>query len=187
MTSYYFLIGSTRLPKVNGVKKAIQNLSNHCNIDFEKSEFECREAISQVSDTPKSILELQIGAKNRAQNIFKKIDDKPTISIGVEGGIFVIDDRAFLQSWVAVFNGAEYYFGSSGAIEIPDEIKNQIIFENKDLSVVIDEYSGKKNIRSNEGTWGILTDNFITREESFTLASTIALLSYFQIKKNNSK
>lgn len=186
MCKYHILIGSKRIPKVNGVKNALLKLSTHFNFNFDDLLIETLDSQSDVSDTPTSIDEIQTGAKNRAVNIFKNNLESTTISIGVEGGIYVVDNRAFLQSWCAVYDGSNLFYGSSGAIEIPTELKNKIILEKQDLGKVIDEYAGKKNIRSNEGTWGILSNNIITREESFTLAATISLISYFRTQTENS-
>ncbi len=186
MSKYHILIGSKRVPKVNGVKNALLKLSTHFNFKSDDLVIEILDSPSNVSDTPTSIDEIQTGAKNRAVNIFKNNTELTTISIGVEGGIYVVDNRAFLQSWCAVYDGNNLFYGSSGAIEIPTELKNKIILEKQDLGKVIDEYAGKKNIRSNEGTWGILSNNIITREESFTLAATISLISYFRTRTENS-
>ncbi len=186
MSKYHILIGSKRVPKVNGVKNALLKLSTHFNFNFDDLLIKTLDSQSDVSDTPTSIDEIQTGAKNRAVNIFKNNLESTTISIGVEGGIYVVNNRAFLQSWCAVYDGSNLFYGSSGAIEIPTELKNKIILEKQDLGKVIDEYAGKKNIRSNEGTWGILSNNIITREESFTLAATISLISYFRTQNENS-
>lgn len=180
MSKIEILIGSNRKPKIDGVKNGVKKVCNHFNLKFRNIIFKIIEAESGVSETPLCLEELQIGAMNRAKNIFKKKNNLETISIGLEGGIFVVENRAFLQSWCAVYNGKQFYFGSSGAIELPEIIKTKIILEKQSLSKVIDEYAGKKNIRSGEGTWGILSDNIITRKDSFTLASTIALVSYFR-------
>ena len=173
------IIASTRVPKINGVKKAVEKISSHFGIDHSSMTVTSVEAQSGVSDTPKSIEELMLGAQQRAQFAFQNNDNEKVLSIGVEGGLFKSGDRIFLQSWACVFNGVQFYFGSSGSIELPGELVHSVMNNGIDLGVAIDQFAQEIDVRSNQGTFGILTRDLITREDSFEQATILALIPYF--------
>ncbi len=173
------IIASTRVPKINGVKKAVEKISSHFGIDRTSISYTSVEAQSGVSDTPKSIEELMRGAQQRATSAFQKNDVEKVLSIGVEGGLFTSGEKTFLQSWVCVFNGAQFFFGSSGSIELPDELANAVMNDGIDLGVVIDRFAEEVDVRSKQGTFGILTRDLFTREDSFETAAIFALTPLF--------
>jgi inosine/xanthosine triphosphatase len=170
-------IASTRAPKINGVKRAFKKISSHFSILDSSIIFETYQTESGVSDTPKSIEELISGAQQRAQSVFDK--EKTAMSIGVEGGVFQIHEKVFLQSWSCVFDGKNFSFGSSGSIEIPQSLATAVMHNCADLGIVIDGFAQKNDVRSNQGTFGILTNDLITREDSFELATLNALMPFF--------
>jgi non-canonical (house-cleaning) NTP pyrophosphatase len=100
-------------------------------------------------------------------------------SVGVEGGVSVFLERAFLQSWACVYDGVRMSFGSSGSIEIPPALADVVVRGGADLGEVIDVFAKQLNVRSNQGTWGILTNDLITREDSFELATLNALAPFY--------
>lgn len=175
-------IATTRLPKINGVKKAAERISTHFGIDFSTVQFEAKETQSGVSDMPLSIEESMLGAKQRATNLFKNDSKKNTLSIGVEGGLFQIDGKVFLQSWSCVYNGIMYSYGSSGSIELPKDLSSRVIHDGIELSVAIDKFVNQSDVRSKQGTFGILTDDLLTREDSFEMATFLALIPHFHKK-----
>ncbi len=175
-------IASTRFPKINGVKKAVHSIAKKFQIPTEEILFETTETNSGVSDTPKSIEELMRGAQTRAKNIFQKRNDSETFSVGVEGGLFRISGKVFLQSWTCVYDGTECYFGSSGSIEIPAALSEAVMDNGADLGIVIDGFAEKRDVRSKQGTFGILSDDIISREDSFELATIFAMMPIFNRK-----
>ena len=173
-------IASTRSPKVNGEKRAFQKLSHIP--PFEQIVIEPMQVESGVQATPLSVDELMTGARQRAESAFVKSGPKSgeaLFSVGVEGGIYVSQHRAFLQSWACVYDGTQCSFGSSGSIEIPQALSDAVVRDGADLGKVIDIFAEQKNVRSNQGTWGILTNDLITREDSFELATLNALAPFF--------
>ena len=52
------------------------------------------------------------GAKERARSVFQRDEKNVIVSVGVEGGLFRAEGKTFLQSWVCVFDGEQFYFGS---------------------------------------------------------------------------
>ena len=179
------VIASTRAPKVNGVQRALRKISalnNFGNVTVESMSVE-----SGVAATPLSIGELMKGARQRAESVFRQAtsgasEDEVILAVGVEGGVHVVEGHTFLQSWVCVYDGASASFGSSGSIEIPAALSDAVVRDGKDLGNVIDVFAEQKNVRSNQGTWGILTNDIITREDSFELAAINALAPFFNKK-----
>jgi inosine/xanthosine triphosphatase len=177
------LIASMRAPKVNGVKRAFQKLSHIP--PFNIIHFEPMQIESGVQATPLSIDELMTGARQRAETAFSIAGSKRTeiiFSVGVEGGLYVSQEHSFLQSWACVYDGERFSFGSSGSIEIPQALTDAVVRGGADLGKVIDIFAEQNDVRSNQGTWGILTCDLITREDSFELAALNALAPFFNKK-----
>ena len=181
------VIASKRAPKVDGVKRAFQKISSKFGFEFSSFRFETMNVESGVSSTPLSLGELMLGARQRAESAFQKakvqfpgIDD--FLAVGVEGGVHVEQTAVFLQSWACVFDGGQSSFGSSGSIEIPSALARAVVQDKADLGAVIDLFAEKHDIRSRQGTWGILTDDVITREDSFETATVNALMPVFNRK-----
>ncbi len=173
------IIASTRVPKINGVKKAVEKISSHFGFGRTSISFTSVEAQSGVSDTPKSIEELMRGAQQRAQFVFQQNSNERVLSIGVEGGLFKSGEKIFLQSWACVFNGKQFFFGSSGSIELPEELADTVMNDGVDLGIAIDRFAEEADVRSKQGTFGILTGDFVTREDSFETATIFALMPLF--------
>jgi len=172
------IIASTRTPKVNGVKKAVAQLSTIFQLDLSSIQYETKETTSGVADTPLSIEETMLGSRQRASSVFQKSENDVVLSVGVEGGLFRCDGKVFLQSWTCAFNGERYHYGSSGAIEIPNELADTVMNHGVDLGIAIDEFAKQADVRSRQGTFGILTNDLITREDSFATATTFALIPF---------
>jgi inosine/xanthosine triphosphatase len=176
------IIASTRAPKINGVKRAIERLMPLIIPEQLPVHVESVEAVSGISEMPLTLDETIRGAKNRAANAFRRSADEQVISIGVEGGLFIMDGVTYLQSWSCAFNGVAFHLGSSGAIALPKQLSDAVIEEGMELSAAIDRFSSLSDVRSKQGTYGILTDDLVTREDSFELATLFALMPFFNRK-----
>lgn len=177
-----------RAPKVNGVQRAFQKIS-HIS-PFNNLVFEPLQIESGVQATPLSIDELMTGARQRAEAAFAIGESKNSeiiLSVGVEGGSYVSQKHVFLQSWACAYDGKRRSFGSSGAIEIPQALSDAVVRDGADLGKVIDVFAEQNDVRSNQGTWGILTADLITREDSFELATLNALAPFFNKKMYDRK
>ncbi|MFA5833405.1 MAG: inosine/xanthosine triphosphatase [Bacteroidota bacterium] len=172
------IIASTRTPKINGVKKAVIQLSTIFQFDPASVEYETKETTSGVSDMPISIEETMLGSRQRASSVFRKDGNDIVFSVGVEGGLFRNDNKVFLQSWTCAFDGERYHYGSSGAIEIPDALADKVMNLGIELGIAIDEFAKQADVRSRQGTFGILTNDLITREDSFAMATMFALIPF---------
>jgi inosine/xanthosine triphosphatase len=171
-------IASTRAPKVNGVQRAFRRASHLLPVRFEDVVFSTHRIESGVADTPKSIEELIEGARTRAVSLFESLGGSVDIAIGVEGGLYTSGGKVFLQSWTCVYDGARHAFGSSGSIEIPASLAHAVMEKGADLGVVVDGFAEQHDVRSNQGTWGVLTNDLVTREDSFELATLAALMPF---------
>lgn len=175
-------IASTRPPKINGVRRALEQLSARFGIPFSSIRIVSVDAASAVADTPVSVSELMRGAEHRARSIFDASLQEPAYTVGAEGGLFIEHERVFLQSWTCVFDGIRTSFGASGCIEIPERLSREVIGNNIDLGIAIDAFAKRSDVRSNQGTFGILTDDMVTREDSFAAAALNAFMPFFNEK-----
>lgn len=173
-------IASTRVPKVNGVKKAVEKLMNRFHVPGMEVQFETMQGESGVSEMPLSLEETLTGARQRAESVFER--EKTDISVGVEGGLYLIADKVFLQSWTCIFDGKDFHYGGSGSLEIPQSLARDVFVNGQMLGDAIDAFSRQVDVRSNQGTFGVLTNDLVTREDSFELSAVNAFIPYFNKK-----
>lgn len=127
---------------------------------------------SGVSHTPSTDEEMLRGAARRAEGAFQA--SRADLGIGLEGGIAPGPYGPLLKGWVVVYDGADVFAASTPAMPFPRHLFERVL-AGRELADVMDEASGKKDVRSNEGAFGVLTANRITRTQSFKLALYCAL------------
>ena len=64
-------------------------------------------------------------------------------------------------------------------IEVPREVEKLLYEEGRDLGSVMDELSGKLDIRSNEGSMGAWSDGMLSRSDEFREAFKGAIAPFF--------
>ena len=181
-------MGSTRKPKLGAVREALDSvgplLAPGASLEIVGAEVE-----SGVGHTPASREELMQGARQRAEALAKIAAEKRepwNYFVGLEGGLDVIADgrqrRVFLESWAYVSDGARGFFGRSGAVEIPELLAEEVLSRGTELSVAIDRFAGEAGIRDAQGAWGVLSRNFITRQEAFRVAVVAAFAPFYNSK-----
>ncbi|WP_079510100.1 DUF84 family protein [Mesobacillus jeotgali] len=150
-------IGSKNPAKINAVKEAFKDTDVEIiSIDAE----------SGVSDQPMSDEETIRGAVNRAKQSAEKAEAE--IGIGLEGGVQQTPFGLMLCNWGALsVKGMDPIIAGGARIPLPDEVAQQLL-AGAELGPVMDEYSRKRNVRSNEGAIGIFTNGQINRSEMFT-------------------
>jgi len=180
-----FAIASKRGSKVDAVKRFFESCRHFFPSDSDRIEYLTYEIDGGIV-MPRSLEELMTGAEQRVirlQQILQSQNQKADYFIGMEGGFHPIEHRGkqliFLQSWAYASNGTVGYFGSSGNILVPEEIANEVMMEKRDLAEVIDEVTKQTDIRSKQGTWGILTQDLLTRQQSFEIALTAAFAPFY--------
>ena len=195
-------VGSKRGPKLNAVTEALQSLSSPLAGD---AQFEVVgvEVESGVSHTPASRDELMRGARQRAEALVAMARQDGTAwqyFVGLEGGLDVVREgistdemlrhsglkqsgrRVFLESWTYVSDGMRGHYGRSGSIELPEALAHEVLENGVELAVAIDRFAGAVGIRDAQGAWGVLSNNFITRQEAFRVAVIAAFAPFYNMK-----
>ncbi|MCK9466739.1 MAG: inosine/xanthosine triphosphatase [Candidatus Absconditabacterales bacterium] len=169
-------IGSLRKPKLDAVELALQNCPY---FQGQYIRYEAKKTESNVSDMPLSIEEVMLGAKNRVENLKKEVENAD-FYIGLEGGTSKIGKKYFLfgATYIENKDGIGYY-GFSPMIEIPEKIQYELYKNKGDLSDVINKLTNKDEVRSNNGTFGELSDDMITRADSFKISTQAAIAPFF--------
>lgn len=131
------------------------------------------------------------GARMRALQVYKKLG-QPDYAIGLEGGVFRLGNdaghasQAFLNNWVYIYNGQQGFYGSSPALPLPAAIEQALYQQKRELAEIIDTFSGRSDVRSKEGAFGVLTRDLITRSLSFETAVISAFVPFLNNTYYNS-
>ncbi len=176
-----FSVGTHNPAKLSAAELAIQQILSKFERQREDSiRIRQTSTSTSVPDMPLTIQDLMQGALERALFTYKAFPESD-FALGLEGGVYRVPEQnaVFLQSWAYAFNGKNGFFGSSVALPLPASITAPLFEQGLELSTVIDDLSGKEDVRSNEGTFGILTRNLISRSSSFVMAITAALTPFF--------
>jgi len=203
MNKIILAVGSKRGPKLNAVNEALAAFSA---VLAPEAQFEVLgvEVESGVSHTPASREELMRGARQRAEALVQLARTSGAAwhyFIGLEGGLDVIHEgaspdellrysalkqngrrRIFLESWAYVTDGARGHYGRSGGIELPEALAHEVLENGVELSVAIDKFAGAVGIRDAQGAWGVLSNNFITRQEAFRVAVVAAFAPFYNVE-----
>jgi inosine/xanthosine triphosphatase len=203
MNKIIIAVGSKRGPKLNAVTEALQSFSAALSHD---AQFEVVgvEVESGVSHTPASRDELMRGARQRAEALVEMASRSGAswqYFVGLEGGLDVVHEgvsvdealrhsalrlnghrRVFLESWAYVSDSARGHYGRSGSIEIPEALAHEVLENGVELAVAIDRFAGAVGIRDAQGAWGVLSSNFITRQEAFRVAVLVAFAPFYNEK-----
>jgi inosine/xanthosine triphosphatase len=186
-------IGSNNRTKIEACKSAIEKLITAFNypLEIESVIYYHRETQTSVPDMPLERNESITGARERAFFVHRtllKEDIQIDYAIGLEGAVYQLPKKsqtslnAFFENWVFVYNGSTGFYGSSSALPLPKEIQNDLYKNRIELADIIDRFSGKHDVRSNEGAFGILTNNLVKRSQSFESAIINAFIPFFNKK-----
>lgn len=164
-------VGTRRGPKVDALRATLAEIDPQRNWEIEALAVE-----SGVRETPLSREETRLGARRRVENLITQV--RAELYVGMEGGLEASDGEAWLENWAYASDGERGYFGSGGAVPLPPAIVEEVLGKGRSLAEVIDELAGRADIRSQEGTWGILTRNLVTRRHAFRDALVNALAPF---------
>ena len=203
MNKLILAVGSKRGPKLSAVTEALKTFSS---VLAPHSQFEVVgvEVESGVSPTPVSREELMRGARQRAEALVQLARMNGAgwqYFVGLEGGLDVLLEgaspeemqwratlkqygrrRVFLESWAYVTDGVRGHYGRSGGIELPEALAREVLENRVDLSEAIDKFAGAVGIRDAQGAWGVLSNDFITRQEAFRIAVIAAFAPFYNEK-----
>jgi inosine/xanthosine triphosphatase len=196
-------VGSKRGPKLHAVREALHAFSSALAHD---AQFEVLgvEVESGVSHTPASRDELMRGARQRAEalvELARKSGAGWRFFVGLEGGLDIVHEgaaademprhsgleqngrrRVFLESWAYISDGARGHYGRSGSIELPEALAHEVLENGVELAAAIDRFAGAVGIRDAQGAWGVLSSNFITRQQAFRVAVIAAFAPFYNEK-----
>lgn len=119
---------------------------------------------SGVSDTPME-QETFLGAKNRADNCFTKINDSTSLYIGLESGLTKYQNIYFeFCVCVCIFEG-QYYYGTSSYMMLPNGISEQMDQGNEHANLMkeLDKQTGQQI----KDTWIYYSQGKLSRNISF--------------------
>lgn len=173
-----------RKPKLDALTEAMNIIAGDLGVD--SWNMVAKSIESGVSETPISEEEIIKGAMNRAytlKNEMDNLDEKADYYIGMEGGFHqnIIDGRkvTFIQGWAVVYNGTDFHVGSSPNLSVPERLARSIYENRESLGIAIDRYSNISDVRSNQGVFGVLTNDNITRKLSFQYALISAFAPFY--------
>ena len=181
-------IGSTRGPKVDAVKEAWQVFAAKLLSDpEEKASFFSYDLSIGAPRMPLSVSDLMEGARTRAENLalqLKKEKAEANFYVGLEGGFHVIDSQgprrqAFLESWAYVSDGYMGFHGHGGGLYVPSSIADPVIDRGIELGIVMDRLTHQEEVGNKQGTWGVLTQDILSRKHSFVIALIAAFAPFY--------
>jgi inosine/xanthosine triphosphatase len=194
MEKIIIAVGSTRRPKLNAVREALDLIAPSLD---PASEFEIAgvEVPSGVRHTPLTREEIMRGARHRAEALLQIKHEKNELwkyFVGLEGGLDVVHEngvrQVFLESWAYVSDGnGRGAFGQSGAIGVPEPLAIRVVDEGVELSEAIDAFAGGHGIRDAQGAWGVVTRNLITRQDAFRVALVNAFAPFYNLEIYSSR
>ena len=178
LSSMKIAIGTTRKPKIDGVKKAIETCPYFQNIEDE-IEYITKDVLSNVSKMPMTLDEIMLGAKNRAKNLFEAgvVAD---FFVGIEGGVEKFGEKAYLLGCVYIESAkGEGHYGFSPMMEVPEIVWRRMYDKGEELGPIMENLSGGRDVRSENGSMGMWTDDMLVRRDEFVFAFYSAIAPFF--------
>lgn len=153
-----------------------------------------RAVSTNVPAMPLTDWELMQGARERAlavRDVLRSQRLAADIYVGLEGGFHSIsiegEWHTFLRGWAYATDDKTGKFGAAPSISVPSVIAHRVIDGRQELGVVIDEITGKHDVRSRQGAWGILSRDMVTRAMSFELALIAAFAPFYNAQLYSSQ
>jgi inosine/xanthosine triphosphatase len=178
-------LGSDRAAKVMAVRASIARIAK---LDQAWGEINvvARAVETNIPEMPLTDWQLMQGARERAlavRDVLRSRRLDAEIYVGLEGGFHSIsiegEWHTFLRGWAYATDGKIGCFGSSPSITVPNGLARKVIEGRKELGLVIDEVSGKRDVRSREGAWGVLSRDLVSRSMSFEVALIAAFAPFY--------
>jgi inosine/xanthosine triphosphatase len=165
-------VASKNPVKIAAAEKAFQQV-------FPGEEFTFRgiSVESGVPDQPMGIPETLDGAINRVNNLVDE-DGAPAYYVGMEGGIYRLEDNWFAFAWMYVRSaGGKTGKAMTGFFPLPGPVI-QLLEEGLELGDAIDSVFSTENYKQKGGAVGILTHDLIDRTDYYIHAMVLALIPF---------
>ena len=112
------------------------------------------------------------GARNRALNAKAMVP--ADLYLGLESGLFEMNDKLFMISVSAVLKGDAIHYGLSPGFQIPDRWAIRIKKDRDEFFKFMEEKGGR-DLGKRGGLVSVLTSNVLTRTEFCALSALMAL------------
>jgi len=107
-----------------------------------------------------------VGSKNRAHAAWKKAKGKCDYSIGMESGLFTLFKGIHIDiTACCVYDGKEETYGTGMGFVVPEEMARKIKENHSDLSKVLEEATGLKEVGRKHGAIGHFSAGVLHRRE----------------------
>ena len=178
-------LGSDRAAKILAVRACVARVAE-IDSSWAETNVVARAVSTNAPAMPLTDWELMQGARERAlavRDLLRGQRLEAEIYVGLEGGFHSIsiegEWHTFLRGWAYATDGKDGAFGASPSITVPAALAKKVIEGRRELGLVIDEVSGKRDTRSREGAWGVLSRDLVTRSLSFELALIGAFAPFY--------
>jgi inosine/xanthosine triphosphatase len=178
-------LGSDRAAKINALSQAVERIAT-VDENWRGAQIVPRAVETHVAAMPLSDDELMCGARNRALAVGEALKNEgigADLWVGLEGGFHSLEFdgvwRTYLHGWAYATDGERGWFGGAPSVEIPPSIARRVIEGKLELGDVIDQVAGEHDVRSRQGTWGVLSRDLLTRSMSFEAALIAALAPFY--------
>ena len=151
----YIVMGSTSAVKVNATKQAFGTY-------FEDVDVKGLPLASGVKAFPTSDEETLQGALNRAKEA-RSLEPEADFAVGIEGGLSRFDKYVLVKQVAVVIKEDIISIGVSAGYAAPERLLRQLDMASDESRNIIDSYLGRKEILSNEGVIGVLTNGILDR------------------------
>ena len=163
-----FAIGSRNPAKVKAAKSAVRKF-------FRDAQFLIVDVDSGVDNQPIDA-ETENGARNRAAAALKKTG--ADFGIGIEGGLVELYGRHYATACCAVASkSGEIHVAYSPFFELPAKMLESVR-QRRELGDIMDEHTGRKGTKKEEGALGILSKGKMMRVQALLAAVVLALMPF---------
>lgn len=181
-------LGSDRAAKIMAVRASIARVAE-IDASWAHANVVARRVETTVPAMPLTDWQLMEGARERALAVQESLRSRrleADIYVGLEGGFHSVsidgEWHTFLRGWAYATDGNRGSFGAAPSISVPPDIVKSVVEGRRELGTVIDEVTGKKDVRSKQGAWGVLSRDLVTRSMSFELALIAAFAPFYNSK-----
>ena len=178
-------VGSRREPKLQAARSAAARVCSSIRArgagGFDGFAIWSGEIDSGVAETPLDLEALVEGAGRRARRALSAARESgfdAHFGLGLEGGACRGPHGGlYLQSWACVTDGDREAWGGGPALPLPLRIANRLL-AGESLAAVIDDAVGGRDVRSREGSFGVLTRGRLSRASIFETALLCAFAPF---------
>lgn len=178
-------LGSDRAAKIMAVRASIARIAA-IDADWADATVVARPVTVNIPAMPLTDWQLMQGARERAMAVRDSLKSRrmeADIYVGLEGGFHSIsiegEWHTFLRGWAYATDGKKRAFGAAPSISVPEGIVKKVVEGRRELGLVIDEVSGRRDVRSKQGAWGVLSRDLVTRSMSFEMALIAAFAPFY--------